>query len=111
MATTHHHNNNNQQLYQQYAFTWSPEQIDAWLQHCGCGEAVSAFRARGVDGPALSGLMRVVMDAGAARLDDRLKSDFGVEGVGLRLRLVDRLMAELSGGGGGGGSSSGHRSY
>lgn len=63
----------------------------------GCGEVAAAFQAQGVDGQALSGLMRVVSDAGAARLDSQLKAEFGVEGVGVRLRLVDRLMRELAG--------------
>jgi hypothetical protein len=80
-----------------HAPSWSPEQIHAWLVQVGCGEVAAAFQAQGVDGQALSGLMRVVSDAGAARLDSQLKAEFGVEGVGVRLRLVDRLMRELAG--------------
>lgn len=74
-------------------------QVQAWLQHVGCGEAATAFKALGIDGQAFSGLLRVAADAGAARLDDRLKGEFGVQGVALRLRLVEQMMAELIGGG------------
>lgn len=80
-----------------HTFTWSPEQLEARLQAWGCGEAAAAFRANGIEGHALSGLMRVAVDAGAARLDEWLRTDLGVEAVGLRLRLVDRMMAELAG--------------
>jgi hypothetical protein len=42
--------------------------------------------------------MRVAVDAGAARLEERLRGEMGVEGVALRFRLVDRMMEELAGG-------------
>lgn len=79
------------------AYSWSPAQLQAWLQQNGFGDAVAAFDAHGIDGPALSGLMRVAVDAGAARLEERLKADIGVDQVALRLRLVDKMMAELTG--------------
>lgn len=79
--------------------SWSSEQVTAWLQHVGCGEAAASFKAMGIDGHAFSGLLRVVSDAGAARLDDRLSGDFGLGNVALRLKLVDKMMAELAAGG------------
>jgi hypothetical protein len=42
--------------------------------------------------------MRTTVDAGAARLDERLKADVGVQPVALRLKVVDSMMAELAGG-------------
>lgn len=55
------------------------------------------MRAAGIDGPALCGLVRVVTDAGAARLDEVLRRDVGLEGVALRMRVVDRVMCDLAG--------------
>lgn len=81
-----------------FTTNWNPEQVQTWLTNIGCGELAAASKAQGIDGQALSGLVRVVADAGAARLDERLKGDFGIEGVALRLRLVDRMMGELTGG-------------
>lgn len=82
----------------QFNLAWSQDQLTAWLQHVGCGEAAAAFQAAGIDGHALSGLMRTTVDAGAARLDERLKADVGVQPVALRLKVVDSMMAELAGG-------------
>lgn len=76
---------------------WTTDHLQAWLHSCGCGEAAAALKAAGIDGAALYGLLRVATDAGAARLDDRLRSDMGVERVALRLRLVDRIMSDLTG--------------
>jgi hypothetical protein len=42
--------------------------------------------------------MRVAVDEGAARLEERLRAEMGVEGVALRFRLVDRMLLELTGG-------------
>lgn len=99
---THHHPGSHLEPLTQaapsfHSFTWSPEQLETRLQAWGCGEAAAAFRAHGIQGHALSGLMRVAVDAGAARLEERLRTDLGVEAVGLRLQLVDRMMAELAG--------------
>lgn len=81
--------------------SWSPSDLQAWLHACGCGEAASALQAADIDGPALAGLLRIATDAGAARLDERLRVELGVDRAAVRLRLVDRLMRDLADGGGG----------
>jgi hypothetical protein len=75
---------------------WTCEQLQAWLHSCGCGEAAVALAAAGVDGGALCGLLRVATQPGAAQLEERLRCDLGVQPAAQRMRLLDRLLADVA---------------
>jgi hypothetical protein len=57
---------------------------------------VRVFRDLDIDGMALAGLVRVAA-ADPSRLHDVLKVDLGVQHVGLRLRLVESIVALSAG--------------
>jgi hypothetical protein len=76
--------------------TWGDVSLHAWLHATGCGDAVPAFLALGLNGVALDGLALVIR-GDAAALNHWLRTEAGIEPPSLRLRLVASLARLFAG--------------
>ena len=75
---------------------WGDVSLHAWLHATGCGDAVPAFLALGLNGVALDGLALVIR-GDAAALNHWLRTEAGIEPPSLRLRLVASLARLFAG--------------
>ena len=64
-------------------------QVEDWLKRIKCAEYCSAFRLKDMDGMALSGLLRMAIDA--RLVHEVLAAEFGMKSLGQRLRMVEEL--------------------
>jgi hypothetical protein len=78
---------------------WSVEEVQQWLQLCGCATFCPSFRANDMDGRALYCLAAVCLQQDVRAVQETLREDFGVGAAGPRLRLVAALQQVAAGAG------------
>jgi hypothetical protein len=76
---------------------WSVQQVQEWLQTCGCEAFCGSFGAHDMDGRALRGLAVLSQQQDARAVQETLRKEFGVGAAGPRMRLVAALQQLVAG--------------